>query len=227
MLIQRGNMPEFMGKKITRAQETARHAYRKALAKAVRAAAKGTDWRSIEGCLFREKSGWFVSVSPSVYIFEEITKAQVSAKPMTIDPIFWEINGLRENENTPLSFRLNGAWVCRAPDFAEIEVPENSDASIVAACLLATADKQLDTIIASWSPEAFLSFCQTENAERGHYLPSVVTMLIAIGRDDEALAACEDAILNHQTGGFLAPDGTFPEMAAEWLRTRLNNRTLN
>ncbi|WP_442580962.1 hypothetical protein ACSBOB_02865 [Mesorhizobium sp. ASY16-5R] len=81
-------MPEFMGKTITRAQQSARIAYRKALLKAVRITAKGSSWRSIEGCLFQERSGWFVSVIPSVYIFEEVTKATVFAKPMAIDPFF-------------------------------------------------------------------------------------------------------------------------------------------
>ena len=74
-------MPEFMGVKITRAQESARHAYRRALEKAVRAASKGSGWRTIEGCLFRDRAGWFVSVCPSVFIYEESTRATVSAKP--------------------------------------------------------------------------------------------------------------------------------------------------
>jgi len=220
-------MPEFMGKKITRAQESARHAYRKALGKAVRVAAKGSGWRSIEGGLFQERAGWFVGVSPSVYIYEEVTKASVFAKPMAIDPIFWDITGLPENRDAPLSFRFNGAWVCRPPDFVEVDIPEQPDLSAVAAHLVAAADDQLDRVILSWTPAAFLSLCQTAGAERGSYLSCIVTMLVAMEREDEALAACEEAILNHQDGGFLAPAGTFAQMAREWLRSRISARTVN
>ena len=220
-------MPEFMGKKITRAQESARHAYRKALAKAVRDAAKGTGWRSIEGGLFQQRSGWFVGIRTSVHIYEEVTKASVSVKPMAIDPIFWDITGLPENRDAPLSFRFNGAWACRPPDFAEIDIPEQDDVSAVAAHLVATADDQLDRVIMSWTPTAFLLLCQTAGSERGSYLSCVVTMLVAMERDDEALAACEEAILNHQDGGFLTPDGTFAQMAREWLRLRISARTVN
>jgi hypothetical protein len=99
-------MPQLMGVRITRAQESARHAYRRALEKAIRAASKGTGWRSAQGCLFREQSGWFVSVHPAVYIFERVTKAMVVAKPMAIDQIFWELVGFPENSTQPLSFRL-------------------------------------------------------------------------------------------------------------------------
>lgn len=220
-------MPEFMGKKITRAHESARIAYRKALAKAVRAGAKGSGWRSADGCLFQERAGWFISVSPSVYIFEEITKASISAKPMAIDPIFWDITGLPENRDAPMSFRLNGAWVCRPPDFAEIEIPEHDDANVVAARLLATADAQLDRVITTWTTRAFLSLCVEKGTDRSGYLPSIVTSLIAMGQDEDALTDCEQAILNGQDGGFLAPDGTFAEMARNWLVSRIAARTVN
>lgn len=57
--------------------------------------------------MFRERVGWFVSVCPLVFIiYEESTKATVSAKPMAIDPIFWGIVGLPENAERALSFRL-------------------------------------------------------------------------------------------------------------------------
>lgn len=224
---ERGNMPEFMGKKITRAQESARIAYRKALAKSIRTAAKGSGWRSSEGSLFQEGAGWFVSVSPSVYIFEEITKASVSAKPMAIDPIFWDIAGLPENRDAPLSFRLNGAWVCRPPDLAEVEIAEEGDTDAVAARLLAIADAQLDHVISSWTPEVFLSLCVEKGAGHSGYLSSIVTTLVSMGRDEEALATCERAILDGENGGFLAPDGTFAEMARNWLVARNAARTSN
>ena len=209
-------MPEFMGIKITRAQEAARHAYRRALEKAVRAGSKGSGWRTIEGCLFREQAGWFVSICPSVFIYEETTMAAVSAKPMSIDPIFWDIVGLPENAELPLSFRLNGAWTCRPPQFEEIPIEENGDASAVAARLLKRGNERL-AAVERWSAEDFLQLCRASGASDDSYLPCVVTSLVALGRHDEALDACASAMVRGNNGGFLSPDGSFSEVASRWI----------
>lgn len=61
--------------------------------------------------------------------------------------------------------------VCRPPDFAEIDIPEQHDVSAVAAHLVATADDQLHRVIMSWTPTAFLSLCQScRPARTGHYV---------------------------------------------------------
>jgi len=220
-------MPEYMGQKITRAQQSARIAYRKALSKAVRVVVKGSGWRSAEGCLFQERAGWFVSASPAVHIYEEVTRASLSAKPMSIDPIFWEITGLCDNLRAPLSLRFNGAWVCRAPDFAEVDVAEQSDVDATAANLLTIANAQLERVVASWTTETFLSLCIEMRDSGAGYLSCLVTTLVAMGREEEALAMCEEAIAKHDMGGFLAPNGTFSEMARDWLRARILARTVN
>lgn len=217
-------MPEFMGLKITRAQESARHAYRRALEKAVRAASKGSGWRTIEGCLFREQAGWFVSVCPSVFIYEEATKAIVSAKPMAIDPVFWDIVGLPENADAPLSFRLNGAWACHPPHFGEVPIEENAEANVVAARLIDTANERL-AAVERWSVEDFLQLCRTRGATEDSYLPCVVTSLVTLGRDSEALDACKSAKARGNSGGFLSPDGSFSEMAIRWITASMARTT--
>ena len=217
-------MPEFMGIKITSAQESARHTYRRALEKAVRAASKGSGWRTIEGCLFREQAGWFVSACPSVLIYEESTKATVSAKPMAIDPIFWDIVGLPENADAALSFRLNGAWTCQPPPFNEVSIEENSDTNVVAAGLLDRANERL-AAVERWSVEDFLQLCRTSGATEDSYLPCVVTALLALRRDNEALEACKSAKARGDIGGFLSPDGSFSEMATRWITASLAKAT--
>ena len=217
-------MPEFMGIKITRAQESARHAYRRALEKAVRATSKGSGWRTIEGCLFREQAGWFVSVCPAVFIYEESTKATVSAKPMAIDPIFWDIVGLSENADAPLSFRLNGAWTCQPPPFDEVSIEENTDTNVVAARLLDTANERL-AAVERWSVEDFLQLCRTSGATEDSYLPCVVTALLAVSRDSEALEVCKSAKARGDIGGFLSSDGSFSEMATRWITALLAKAT--
>lgn len=218
-------MPEFMGVKITRAQESARHAYRRALEKAVRTASKGSGWRAIEGCLFREEAGWFVSVSPSVYIYEQSTKASISAKPMTIDPIFWDMVGLPENNDAPLSFRLNGAWTCRPPHIDEVSIEEHEDVGIVAGRLLEAANGQLANVGGCWSVDEFLSLCRTSGANGDSYLPCVVSTLVALGREHDALDICKSAKERGISGGFHAPEGSFTDMATRWIRQLMADAT--
>ena len=211
-------MPEFMGKKITRAEESARHAYRRVLEKSLRAQVKGTGWKSAHGSIFREESGWFIEASPSVYIFERITKAILSVKPMAIDPIFWDLVGLPENRERPLSFRANGAWACRPPYFAELAVEEDDDPGVVGERLFVAATKQLESVARSYSLERFLSACREASSVDGAYLSSIVPALVALHRQDEALALCEEACSQGLNGGFLGPEGFFVEMAMDYLR---------
>lgn len=218
-------MPEFRGIKIKRAQESARHAYRRALEKAVRAASKGTKWRSSQGCLFQDYMGWFVAVQPSVYIFEPITNARVSVKPMSIDPIFWDVVGVPENKSRPLSFRCFGAWTCPAPELADRDVPENDAVDLVADRLFRIADEQLKTLD-GWALSDFLQTCRKQRTESPDgYLPCVVTTLIAMGREEEALEACINAKQAGAFDGFLAPEGSFVEMASRWLRQSVAAKT--
>jgi hypothetical protein len=218
-------MPEFMGVKITRAEESARHAYRRALEKAVRLASKGSGWRSIDGCLFREKDNWFVSVCLSVYIFEKSTKATVSAKPMSIDPIFWDIVGLAKNNSAPLSFRLNGAWTCQPPHFEEVSIEEHEDVEVVAARLLEAANERLAYVVGRLSVEDFLQLCRTAGATEDSYLSCVIATLIALGREHEALDASKSAKVRGDDGGFLAPEGSLPDMATGWISASMAKAT--
>ena len=211
-------MPEFMGKKITRAEEAARHAYRRSLEKALRPQARSAGWKSAGGLIFREQAGWFIWASPSVYVYEHVTKAVISVKPMAIDPIFWDIVGLPDNREQPLSFRANGAWTCRPPCFAEPEIEEHDDHTVIAERLITAATNQLQTVLRSYTIDAFLLTCRNRSEVNGSYLSCFVTTLIALGRVDDALAACEEASTHGLDGGFLAPEGSFVNMATTYLR---------
>jgi hypothetical protein len=217
-------MPEPQGDKLTRAQESARYAYRRALEKAVRSVSKGTGWRSTQGCLFRDQSGWFLAVCPAVFIDRHRTTVLVTAKPMGIDPIFWDIVGLPENGELPLSFRLNGAWTCGPPAFAEVEVDECGDVDETANRILKTADQQIDGI-RSWGIEGFLQSCEENGADAYSYVAPRICALIAIGHLPEAVQICESAQKAGSTGGFTAPEGSFTEMAIRWLNRSLNSST--
>ncbi len=219
------DMPEFQGKKVTRAEESARHAYRRSLEKSVRVQAKSTGWKSASGSIFREQAGWFIEASSSVYIYEHLTKAVISVKPMAIDPIFWDLVGLPENREQPLSFRAKGAWTCRPPYYAELDIEEHTDTAFVADRLIAAATDQLENVLRSYSLDAFLLTCRDGAGTNGSYLSCVVTTLIALGREDEALAACEEASTRGLDGGFLAPEGSFVDMATAYLRRLIADAT--
>jgi hypothetical protein len=219
-------MPDSTGVNFTRTQISARHAYRRALEKAVRVVSKGTGWRTIEGCLFREQGGWFISACPAVLINAEATKAIVSAKPMTIDPVFWGIVDMPENAAMPLSFRLNGAWTCQPPRFDEVPIPEDQDASVVAARLLATANDRL-AVVERWSVETFLQLCRSSATTEDSYLTCVVASLVTLGRESEALDACKAAKGRGANGGFLSREGSFTDMATRWLTAELAQTTLH
>ena len=143
---------------------------------------------------------------------------------MTIDPIFWDIVGLPENVEAPLSFRLNGAWTCRPPHFDEVSIEENADPNVVAARFLDTANEWL-AAIERWSVEDFLQLCRTSGATEDSYLPCVVTSLVALGREYEALDACKSAKVRGDCGGFTSPDGSFSELAMRWIAAYLANAT--
>ena len=210
-------MPEFMGRKITRAEESARHAYRRSLEKALRTEAKGTGWKSAQGWIFREEAGWFIDVSPGVHIYEHLTEAIVRVKPMAIDPVFWDLVGLANNREQPLSFRAGGAWTCRPPYFAQQPIEEDCAPIVVARRLIDFATACLDDV-KSYSMDAFLGACRGAGSQAGSYLPSVVATLVALHRPEEALAVCEEAQSRGDNGGFLAPEGSFVDMAVAYLR---------
>ncbi len=127
----------------------------------MRAQAKGSGWKSITGSLFRETPGKFIEVMLSVHIDAPVTQAIIAVKPMTIDPIFWDIVGLPENNALPLSFRANGAWICRAPYSAEITLEESSNPAGVARDFFVAANEQLAIMVKSWTVENLLqaAFC--------------------------------------------------------------------
>jgi hypothetical protein len=166
-----------------------------------------------------------VSVCPSVYIYEKSTKASISAKPMTIDPIFWDIVGLPENNNAPLSFRFNGAWTCRPPPFDEVSIDERGDVEEVAARLLEAANEHLTSAVRCLSGECFLRLCQTSGATEDSYLPCVITTLIALGLKQEALETAKTAKVRGVRGGFIGPEDCFTDMAITWLDAAVSRDT--
>lgn len=193
--------------------------FRRDVAKAVRTVSKKSGWRAIQGCLFREFDDWFVSASPVVALNAASTRGVIRAKPMSIDPLFWEIVDLPENKQQPLSFRLNGAFTCREPTFREAAIEEAENPDAVAARLLELANASLKDL-ERFSIDQFIDLCRAGGADADSYLSAMVPALIALGRHDQSLEACRAARERGSGGGFFFPGGSFCDLAIRWIEQR-------
>jgi len=198
-------MPEFMGIKITRAEESARHRYRKALEKALRTVAKGSGWRTTQGILFKEHQGWLYSVWSVVSIFQHETHVSLQIKPLAIDPIFWEIADIPGNKDQPLSFRLLGAFVCNVPAWASDRVQESDEPVEVAGRVLQWANLAFERAAGSISTPGFIQTLKANPLfrERGRYGEAIVCAALLSGEQHEAMAICEQALDNGWQGDFI------------------------
>ena len=80
-------------------------------------AAKGSSWKAKQGVLYRQVEDWFIAahlrtVASGVGFVHQV---EVMAKPMLIDPLYWDDNDLGYNIRQPLSFRYWGAFICGLP----------------------------------------------------------------------------------------------------------------
>ncbi len=119
MLNNEGLEMSDLDSKIGREEEKQRRVLGKAVGAEIKRLAKGTGWRFSQGVLFREFNGWFISASVSVWVSKRRSTVTLNCKPMTLDPVFWEIVEAESNAAMPLSFRHFGAWTFTTPDIAQ------------------------------------------------------------------------------------------------------------
>ncbi|MEN5147060.1 hypothetical protein [Brevundimonas diminuta] len=193
-----------------------RCAYSRTLSKALKNGAKASGWKSVQGLLFKEHGQWFVTCALETSLLSAQTQVRLSAKPMAIDPIFWDIFDLPENRGESLSFRALGAWTCPSLDIAEISVPEQPSATATASDALRIAAEQLDAappLSLSW----FAGECRKVLDDQPAILASLITTLIADNRRAQALELCQQAEASGETGGFVNRQVSFVQAAARWL----------
>lgn len=222
-------MPEWNPFEIPRAKKSARIAYERALTKAVRQIAKGTGWRSVEGMLFQDLKGWWIGISPLVSYAEDKTTVNVVLKPMSIDPVFWEITGMTENNDRALSFRYLGAFTCPTPMVRELEANETGTPSDVATRILKISNEQAEQTSDLQNLPAYVRFLEDLHDPHDTYRSTIVCSLIVMGREQEAAELCKTA--PPESGKFLflgsGPSSTFESMALDWLDRRSRSQTLN
>jgi len=207
---------------ISKEEAKARRLLAKNVAAELRGRAKAIGWKVSQGWLFREHNGWFVEARLSVLTSRPKSTVELHFKPMSIDPVFWEIMGLESNNSQPLSFRIFGAFTVGTHEQARIELDDTSlDAARLAELMLDESHRQFQSLASAQSVERFADHmreCQCR-FPAASYLPAIVCALVLLDRRLEARELCQMALQRKETGGFW--DGprskSFIDLALEWL----------
>jgi len=198
-----------------------RRELRKAFKAALKRHAKGTSWSTVQGALFRDFHGWFLSAPAHVWLGKRTTRIELHCKPMTIDPVFWDVVQAEDNAELPLSFRYTGAWTCQTPSLVEYDIDERSrDVDLLAADALVWLDAQVGQF-KSWSTEHFLRELQ-RHPKATSYRATIITTLLVLEDYATAEVLCNEAIAQGDHCGFgvsreSGPIRSFPELVLAWL----------
>jgi len=202
-----------------------RTVFEKNLLKAVASQMKGINWKKAQNVIFCEKSDYYYSVSIDTFTNDEKTKLTFSVKPMNIDPLFWDIMNMTENEKEPLSFRTWGAFTCSEIPTEEKEILDGSaNEQLLAEEIVSWADKLLEEFDVRYSEQKFSYLIKDhENQrERGAYSISLVTTLIAEGNLEEArkYASSYDSRELKSVSSMSSQGKSFHAHAMNWIDNR-------
>ncbi len=199
-----------------------RRAFEKGCLKALATRIKGSRWKKNQNAIFCKLDGYYFDVIVSVFLNDFKTSARMSAKPMSLDPLYWKITGLSDNNSEPLSFRTWGAFTCSGLPLVKTSMSdEHVSADLVANRVVEWASSQLEAALQILKAEKFSSLIakNPNQVERGAYAISYITTLIDEGNLDIArkMAAAyanrsAQSVSRHTHGG-----RDFHEIAAEWI----------
>lgn len=132
---------------------------------ALRAGAKPLGWKLKASSLYRVEQGWFIEVRVHRYPADEgfRLKAYCSAKPMAVDPVWWDASGMHDMVVGPVSRRADSASLV-APRHTEVDLERATAAELANALLrlagqwtselLAQRDTLMETYAKGFPPEA-------------------------------------------------------------------------
>ena len=218
-------------KALSRDEQRARRLLSKAVAGILKQMARGTGWRSAQTYLFREHEGWLVYIDTHVSLLKLSSAANLRIKPLGIDPIFWDIVSLPENNSLPTSFRIFGAWTCSVPVVHEAQIPPDcSNPETIADYVLRWSSMQLRDINFQWTTSRFLSFLQSHprQKEAAPWLAAEVATLALLNDDERAIGRCYEACDRKWHGGFTVMGSSgarsFVDLAIEWFEQRMADK---
>lgn len=194
-----------------------RHAQRRDVAKACRAAVKGTTWRANQGVIFAESRGWLLSLQEMTDVSRLGTRGRLVVKPMTTDPLYWEIVGHPELCKQPLSFRIFGWMTSGSIILGEPAIDEDGGPPAIAARMMEIGERALADIASNWTLDRFLDDYRDAVLPDRKFITRIVTLL-ALGRLEEARTLCQQSKAKGWHGGFTSSSrGTFNDMTIDWI----------
>ena len=189
---------------------------------------KGSCWKKKQNAIYCEVDGYYFDVFIRVFLNDAKTTVEISAKPMSLDKLYWQITELDDNNSQPLSFRTWGAFTCPGLPLDEKSIAdEGVSADVLASKVLEWADSQVETTLPKLEAESFSSAVarHANQVERGAYAITYVTSLIAEGNLDAARqTAVAYADGSAQSVGKHTHVGRdFHEIAVEWIDSTVSN----
>lgn len=212
--------------KLTREQQKAAKQRGKDFDAALKQRARAAGWRYARGEIFRQSGDWFISIMPSL-LWERGVVVRMMVKPMALDPLFWDIVGLQENEALPLSFRAAGAWVLRPPSTDDHVGLNTTEVEMLSTEVLKWGGQRVSDLLKNVSVEAMLTALPSEEKLRGQARALATCLHILVNDLDGAMRLCriddaETHPLMREGGGFTTHnrDGsisTFLDQARDWI----------
>ena len=219
--------------KLTREQQKALKQRGKEFDAALKRRARAAGWRFAGGGIFRQSGDWFISIMPWL-LWERGAAVRMMVKPMALDPLFWDIVGLNENEALPLSFRANGAWVLRTPAIDDRVGLATPEVESLATTVLEWGNQRANEIIPVISIGAMLSGLPKDEELRGQTRALATCLHILAGNLNDAFRLCQvDDPNTHpllrEGGGFTTHNhygsiSTFIDQARNWIARQRRNQ---
>jgi len=150
---------------------------------------KGSPWKLKSSAIYKASRSLYQDVLLSVQRNAKATVGVHRIKPMALDPLLWEILGVPENADEPLSFRTWAAFQCSGLPLVESPLERDGDSPVaVAEATLefcATADERTGQHLGS-APFSALVAAHPNQVERGAYAVTLVASLISEGNLEQA-----------------------------------------
>lgn len=210
-----------------------RSQFEKQLLAAVGACLRGTPWKKSGNQIFARSGDSFVSLCVSVHRNDARTSAVLSFKPMDLDPILWDILGVEENQDQPLSFRALGAFTCAGLPILESDLEQPGQTPDQVAAALA---RLLESNLSPWEVRmesarfSDLVAAHPNQVLRGAYAITLVTGLIHEGRETDALklARAYATGVKSSCAQMTSMGASFHDLAVRWIESgRSARRVLN
>jgi len=200
--------------------------FSKELDTAIKVQFKGTGWRKKKFSVFKEIDDSFFVVDFIASIGRKV-QVRIKTKPMELDPLFWEIFKLPDNNKQPLSFRAWGVFVSPSVWIYENTICfENQDIDLVASKLMDLTINEVESYKKEWDSKPFTVRLLRSSLykKRGPYAVSHILGMICEGKLDKA----REIALRYESGelqggGTKSHLGgeTFERLAVNWIDERL------